>query len=265
MTRRCSTRSGSTCAASCSVRWPRPRTTARPTPMSSTRCSSIVGTDGKPAKYKQFITDRFSFREVIAPLAVELAAHEDVEVGAGVHGQPGRDPGPVGLLRHDAEGRVPGRGGDVRRRGRRAPGGSVGERRTVRAEAVARARAVRPLTGTRRARARVPGPSRGEGVACRSRCGEAVASQGSTRRSARSTRQAWTPARERSSSGSSRRRASSRCRLRSRTRTRSERISSATRSRSATADEPTPSRSRARDPGRRHSAAWSTSAASHWG
>jgi hypothetical protein len=41
---------------------------------------SIVGTDNKPAKYKQFITDRFAFREVIAPLATELAAHEDVEV-----------------------------------------------------------------------------------------------------------------------------------------------------------------------------------------
>jgi hypothetical protein len=40
---------------------------------------SIVGSDGKPAQYKTFIKDRFSFREVIAPTAVELAAHEDVE------------------------------------------------------------------------------------------------------------------------------------------------------------------------------------------
>jgi hypothetical protein len=41
---------------------------------------TIVAADGKPPQYATFIKNRFSFREVIAPLAVELAAHEDLEV-----------------------------------------------------------------------------------------------------------------------------------------------------------------------------------------
>jgi len=45
---------------------------------------SIVGSDGKPAVYKTYIKNRFSFREVVAPLAAELAAHEDVEIAPGI-------------------------------------------------------------------------------------------------------------------------------------------------------------------------------------
>lgn len=49
---------------------------------------AIVGTDGKPAQYKTFITSRFSFRQVIAPLAAELAAHDDVEVAPAFADEP---------------------------------------------------------------------------------------------------------------------------------------------------------------------------------
>jgi hypothetical protein len=44
----------------------------------------IVTSDGMPAQYKTFIVNQFSRREVIAPLAVELAAHEDVEVAPAI-------------------------------------------------------------------------------------------------------------------------------------------------------------------------------------
>jgi hypothetical protein len=47
-----------------------------------------VSADGRPAQYKAFITNRFAFREVIAPLAVELAAHEDVEVAPAFTDEP---------------------------------------------------------------------------------------------------------------------------------------------------------------------------------
>jgi hypothetical protein len=49
---------------------------------------AIVGTDGKPGQYKTFIKSRFSLREVVAPLAVELAAHEDVEVAPAIVDEP---------------------------------------------------------------------------------------------------------------------------------------------------------------------------------
>jgi hypothetical protein len=45
---------------------------------------ALLTADGKPAQYKTFITNRFSLREVIAPLAAELAAHEDVEVAPAI-------------------------------------------------------------------------------------------------------------------------------------------------------------------------------------
>jgi hypothetical protein len=49
---------------------------------------AIVATDGKPGQYKTFIKNRFSLREVVAPLAVELAAHEDVEVAPAIVDEP---------------------------------------------------------------------------------------------------------------------------------------------------------------------------------
>jgi hypothetical protein len=49
---------------------------------------ALVGSDGKPAQYKTFVKNRFSVREVLAPLAVELAAHEDVEVAPGIVDSP---------------------------------------------------------------------------------------------------------------------------------------------------------------------------------
>jgi hypothetical protein len=49
---------------------------------------AIVGTDGKPGQYKTFIKNRFSLREVVAPLAVELAAHEDVEIAPAIVDEP---------------------------------------------------------------------------------------------------------------------------------------------------------------------------------
>ncbi|MGH3104000.1 MAG: hypothetical protein ACRDN6_07895 [Gaiellaceae bacterium] len=41
---------------------------------------ALVTADGKPVQYKNAIVNRFTLREVLAPFAVELAAHEDVEV-----------------------------------------------------------------------------------------------------------------------------------------------------------------------------------------
>jgi hypothetical protein len=49
---------------------------------------AIVGTDGKPGQYKTFIKNRFSLREVVAPLAVELAAHEGVEIAPAIVDEP---------------------------------------------------------------------------------------------------------------------------------------------------------------------------------
>jgi hypothetical protein len=45
---------------------------------------SIVTSDGKPAEYKQFIVNRFSFREVISPLAVELKADKHVDLESAI-------------------------------------------------------------------------------------------------------------------------------------------------------------------------------------
>ena len=50
---------------------------------------AIVQGDGKPARYKQSIINRFAVREVLAPTAKELAAHEGVEVAPGVQDEPG--------------------------------------------------------------------------------------------------------------------------------------------------------------------------------
>jgi hypothetical protein len=49
---------------------------------------AIVTADGKPAQYKTFIKNRFTVREVLAPAAVELAAHEDVEVAPAFTDEP---------------------------------------------------------------------------------------------------------------------------------------------------------------------------------
>lgn len=53
------------------------------------RMLTLVTTDGKPVEYKNFIVNRFAFREVIAPPAVELAAGEDVEIAPGISDEPG--------------------------------------------------------------------------------------------------------------------------------------------------------------------------------
>jgi hypothetical protein len=45
---------------------------------------AIVQSDGKPAAYKTSIVNRFSVREVLAPTAKELAAHEGVEFAPGI-------------------------------------------------------------------------------------------------------------------------------------------------------------------------------------
>jgi len=47
----------------------------------------IATADGN-VDYKQFIINRFAFREVVAPAALELAAHEAVEVAPGIQDEP---------------------------------------------------------------------------------------------------------------------------------------------------------------------------------
>ncbi len=49
-----------------------------------TKMIQIVTADGKPAAYKNSIVNRFTLREVLAPTATELAAHEGVEFAPGV-------------------------------------------------------------------------------------------------------------------------------------------------------------------------------------
>jgi hypothetical protein len=53
------------------------------------RMLALTTADGKPPKYRQFIVDRFSFREVIAPFAGEFAADEEVEVEPAIQDEPG--------------------------------------------------------------------------------------------------------------------------------------------------------------------------------
>ena len=49
----------------------------------------IVQSDGKPTEYKSSIVNRFTLREVLAPSALELAAHEGVEFAPGIQDEHG--------------------------------------------------------------------------------------------------------------------------------------------------------------------------------
>jgi hypothetical protein len=53
-----------------------------------TKMIQIVAADGKPVAYKNAIVNRFTLREVLAPTATELAAHEGVEFAPGVVDEP---------------------------------------------------------------------------------------------------------------------------------------------------------------------------------
>jgi len=50
---------------------------------------SIVTSDGKPAAYKQFIINRFSFREVILPLTAALKEDKHVDLEPGIRDEEG--------------------------------------------------------------------------------------------------------------------------------------------------------------------------------